>query len=58
VRSLADHVEVERAHFEDSLLQIHLVRRVPESLKPRSIEIGGRHATCRDEKAKTSLKAA
>jgi molecular chaperone IbpA len=56
--SLADHVEVERATFEDGLLQIDLVRKVPEALKPRRIEIGGGHATSRDEKVKTSLKAA
>ena len=56
--SLADHVEVERATFEDGLLQIDLVRRVPEALKPRRIEIAGGHAAPRDERAKTSLKAA
>jgi molecular chaperone IbpA len=56
--SLADHVEVERATFEDGLLQIDLVRRVPEALKPRRIDIAEGHAARRDEKAKTSLKAA
>jgi molecular chaperone IbpA len=56
--SLADHVEVERATFEDGLLQIDLVRRVPEALKPRRIEIAGGHAAPGDEKAETSLKAA
>jgi molecular chaperone IbpA len=38
--SLADHVEVERATFENGLLHIDLVRRVPEAMKPRRIEIG------------------
>jgi molecular chaperone IbpA len=38
--SLEDHVEVERAEFENGLLQIELVRRVPEAAKPRKIEIG------------------
>ena len=56
--SLADHVEVERASFEDGLLQIDLVRRVPEALKPRRIDIAGAPAAPRDEKAKPSLKAA
>jgi molecular chaperone IbpA len=56
--SLADHVEVERATFEDGLLQIELVRRVPEALKPRRIDIAGGHATPRDEKNRTSLKVA
>jgi molecular chaperone IbpA len=38
--SLEDHVEVESASFENGLLQIHLVRRIPEAMKPRRIEIG------------------
>ncbi len=38
--SLADHVEVERATFENGLLHIDLVRKVPEAMKPRRIEIG------------------
>jgi molecular chaperone IbpA len=56
--SLADHVEVERATFEDGLLQIELVRRVPEALKPRHIDIASGHAAPSDENTKTSLKAA
>jgi molecular chaperone IbpA len=39
--SLADHVEVVGATFENGLLQIDLVRKVPEAMKPRRIEIGG-----------------
>jgi molecular chaperone IbpA len=39
--SLADHVEVAGATFENGLLQIELVRRLPEAMKPRRIEIGG-----------------
>jgi len=38
---LADHVEVESASFANGLLQIDLVRRLPETMKPRRIEIGG-----------------
>jgi molecular chaperone IbpA len=37
--SLADHVEVAAAHMENGLLQIDLVRRIPEAMKPRQIEI-------------------
>ena len=37
--SLADFVEVKQASFEDGLLQIELERKVPESMKPRKIEI-------------------
>jgi molecular chaperone IbpA len=37
--SLADHVEVEGASFRNGLLQIDLVRRVPEAMKPRRIDI-------------------
>ncbi|MGB6086672.1 Hsp20 family protein [Parvibaculum sp.] len=36
---LAEHVEVEGAHLENGLLHVDLVRRVPEELKPRRIEI-------------------
>jgi molecular chaperone IbpA len=38
--SLADHVEVASASHENGLLQIELVRRLPETMKPRRIEIG------------------
>jgi molecular chaperone IbpA len=54
--SLADHVEVQRASFEDGLLQIDLVRRLPEALKPRRIDITG--GAPRDEKTKNSLRTA
>jgi molecular chaperone IbpA len=37
---LADHVEVKGAALKDGLLNIDLVRNVPERLKPRSIAIG------------------
>lgn len=38
---LADYVEVSGADVQDGLLHVDLVRRVPERLKPRTIEIGG-----------------
>ena len=37
--SLADFVEVKQASIEDGLLQIELERKVPESMKPRKIDI-------------------
>ena len=50
--SLADHVEVKSASLEDGLLQIELMREVPEAMKPRRIEVttGQRLA---DDKLKT-----
>jgi molecular chaperone IbpA len=38
---LADHVKVVGAKLDNGLLNIELVRVIPESLKPRKIEIGG-----------------
>ena len=37
--NLADHVEVASAEMENGLLQIELVRRIPEAMKPRKIDI-------------------
>jgi molecular chaperone IbpA len=37
--NLADYVEVKGASFENGLLQIDLVRELPEAMKPRRIEI-------------------
>ena len=37
--NLADYVEVTGASFENGLLQIHLVRELPEAMKPRRIAI-------------------
>ena len=41
VFNLAEYVEVEGALFEDGLLQIQLVRKIPEAMKPRRIAING-----------------
>jgi molecular chaperone IbpA len=38
--NLADYIEVESAAFENGLLHINLVRRVPDRMKPRKIAIG------------------
>jgi molecular chaperone IbpA len=50
--SLADFVEVKEATFEDGLLQIDLVREVPETMKPKRIEIRSGKAL-QDNKATT-----
>jgi molecular chaperone IbpA len=39
VFNLADHVEVKGASFDGGLLQIDLVREIPEAMKPRRIAI-------------------
>lgn len=36
---LADHVKVTRAHMENGLLHVDLVREIPEAMKARSIQI-------------------
>ena len=38
---LADHVKVVSASLENGLLNIALVREIPEAMKPRKIAIGG-----------------
>jgi len=42
---LADYLVVRDADLVNGLLAIDLVRELPEALKPRRIEIGGREAT-------------
>jgi molecular chaperone IbpA len=50
---LADHVEVVNAGLDNGLLQIELVRRVPEAMRPRKIQIGaGRGQDQGKDKAK------
>ena len=51
--SLADFVEVKQASFEDGLLQIELERKVPESMKPRKIEINAGKAHGHPDNVKT-----
>jgi molecular chaperone IbpA len=38
--ALADHIKVRGADIRDGLLAIELVREIPETMKPRKIEIG------------------
>jgi molecular chaperone IbpA len=51
--NLADFVEVKRASFEDGLLQIELEREVPESMKPRKIEVQLGKGQLSGDKSKT-----
>src|SRR3954449_4977887 len=39
--ALADHIQVRGADMRDGLLAIDLVREIPESMKPKKIDIGG-----------------
>ena len=43
VFSLADYVQVKGAAFDGGLLEINLVRELPEAMKPRRISINGSH---------------
>ncbi len=52
---LADHVVVTGADLADGLLAISLKRELPESMKPRRIEIGGRAATAPAAEARPEL---
>jgi molecular chaperone IbpA len=52
--SLADHVQVTSATFDNGLLKIELVREIPEAMKPRRIAINGATA----EKSQLEAKAA
>ena len=47
---LADHVEVKSAKLEDGILNIGLVREVPEKLKPKKISINGNQPAIETEK--------
>ena len=43
--ALAAHVRVEEARFDNGLLQVELVREIPEAMKPRRIPIDSLGAT-------------
>jgi molecular chaperone IbpA len=48
---LADHVEVKGADLKDGLLNIDLIRNLPERMRPRSIPIGAGSEPKQIEKA-------
>lgn len=56
--NLADYVEVKGASLNDGLLQIELVREVPEAMKPRRIEITSGQAMQGDKLRTIESKAA
>ena len=41
--NLADHVEVRGANLDKGLLMIHLLREIPEAMKPKKITINKTH---------------
>jgi molecular chaperone IbpA len=49
--ALADHVQVKGADLKDGLLSIELAREIPESMKPRKIDIGGSAQQKQDQSA-------
>lgn len=51
--NLADYVQVKGASFEDGLLQIDLVRELPEAMKPRRIDITTRTGFGQSDKVRT-----
>jgi len=48
---LADHIKVNGAQLVNGLLDIELVRQVPEALKPRKIDIAARATAALDKAA-------
>jgi len=42
--NLADHIEVVDAKLADGLLNVHLVKEIPEAMKPKSIAISSESA--------------
>jgi molecular chaperone IbpA len=55
---LADYIEVESAAFVNGLLQIDLVRRVPDAVKPRRIDINTVATLSKRSKQATDHKVA
>jgi molecular chaperone IbpA len=51
--NLADFVQVKGASFEDGLLQIELERELPETMKPRRIDITTGKAVVQNGKVRT-----
>ena len=39
--NLADYIEVNNAELHNGLLTIHLVKEIPEAMKPKTIQIAG-----------------
>ena len=56
--SLADHVEVTDASLEDGLLNINLVKEIPEAMKPKQIAINEKKTTIEHIASKEGKKVA
>jgi molecular chaperone IbpA len=56
--SLADYVQVKNASFEDGLLQIELVRELPDSMKAKRIEVKTGKALAHEQAKTIDHKAA
>lgn len=52
--NLADHIEVVDAKLADGLLSVHLVKEIPEAMKPKSIAISSESARLIDHKEKAA----
>jgi molecular chaperone IbpA len=52
--NLADYVQVKGAAFDNGLLQIELVREIPEAMKPRRIAINGAVSNVQQLEAKAA----
>ena len=48
---MADHIEVTEATVTHGLLTIHLLKEIPEALKPRKIKITSGQEMIEDKKA-------
>ncbi|WP_189608724.1 Hsp20 family protein [Saccharospirillum salsuginis] len=48
--NLADHVEVKGAELKNGLLNVSLVKEVPEAMKPKSIPINGKNTAIEHQK--------
>lgn len=56
--NLADHVEVTGASLDNGLLTVHLVKEIPEEMKPRKIEIDSDSTVLHIEKDDDNTRAA
>jgi molecular chaperone IbpA len=56
--ALADHIQVQGADMKDGMLQIELVREIPEAMKPRKIAVGGTQPKHDQIEAKAEKKEA
>jgi molecular chaperone IbpA len=55
--NLADYVQVKGAAFDNGLLQIELVREIPEAMKPRRITINNSQAGSNVQQLETTKAA-